>query len=99
MEAGIPDFEDAGGSSSIDSRALASEGEVFPPYAWMRAAAAQQAICDPGACSFYSSNSYEVAGLLLTALQKPDGDWGDLDFGTAFCGDGSKYPSMKLPAG
>merc|ERR1712154_311696 len=40
-----------------------------------------------------------AAGVLLTALQQPDGDWGDLDFGTAFCSDSSKYSSMKLPAG
>jgi CubicO group peptidase (beta-lactamase class C family) len=99
MEAGIPDFENAMGSSSIDTQALNSDGEVFTPYAWMRAAASQAAVCNPGACSFYSSNSYEVAGLLLTALQKPDGDWGDLDFGKAICGDSSQYPSMKLAAG
>jgi len=93
MEAGIPDFESASGSSNIDSQALNSHGEVFPPYAWMRAAAGN-AVCTPGSCSYYSSNSYEVAGLLLTALQNPNGDWTDLDFGKAI---GGAYPSMKLP--
>merc|ERR1719313_1705872 len=75
MEAGIPDFEDAEGKSDIDSNALHSDGEVFPPYAWMRAASAQKAICSPGSCSYYSSNSYEVAGLLVSAVQKPNADW------------------------
>lgn len=101
MEAGIPDFESAEGASDIDSAALHSHGEVFPPYAWMRAASAQKAICNPGACSYYSSNSYEVAGLLVAAVQKPNADWGDLDFGSAICGDSTlaRYPSMKFPAG
>jgi len=100
MEAGLPDFENARGSSSIDSDALHSTGQVFPPYAWIRAAAGQQIPCNPGECSFYSSNSYEIAGLLLTALQKPDGDWGDLDYMEAISGGSkSRYPSMKLPAG
>lgn len=96
MEAGIPDFE--GRADNIDNEALHSDGEVFPPYSWMRAAAGR-AVCSPGACSSYSSTSYEVAGLLLAAVQKPGGDYNDLDFGAAFCGDSgaSRYPSMKLP--
>jgi len=66
----------------------------------MDAAASNQPPCSPGSCSFYSSNSYEVAGLLVAAVQNPDGDWDDLDFGKAFSGDSdaSRYPSMKLPA-
>merc|ERR1712232_192676 len=97
MEAGIPDFEGRG--DTIDNVALHSDSEVFPPYAWMQAAAAQNAVCSPGACSSYSSTSYEVAGLLLAAIQNPAGDYDDLDFGAAFCGDSctSRYPSMKLP--
>lgn len=94
MEAGLPDFESASGSSTIDTQALESHGEVFTPYAWMRAAAGQ-AVCSPGTCSFYASNSYLIAGLLAAAVQKPDGDWTDLDFGKLI--GGSRYPSMKLP--
>jgi CubicO group peptidase (beta-lactamase class C family) len=96
MEAGLPDFEDARGSGNIDSAALHSNGQVFPPYAWMRAAAKNDIPCNPGSCSFYSSNSYEVAGILLAALQNPEGDWEDLDYGALGF---SRYPSMKLPGG
>ena len=60
----------------------------------MQAAASTQAVCDPGTCSYYSSTSYEVAGLVLAAVQKPDGDWTDLDFRAAITGDDSRYPSM-----
>lgn len=97
MEAGLPDFESARGGSDIDTRALNSHGEVFPPYAWMRGAALTPKICDPGACSFYASNSYEVAGLLLAAVQKPDGDWTDFDFAQAIAADATRYPSMVMP--
>lgn len=99
MEAGIPDFEHAKGGGDIDSDALNSDGQVFPPYAWMRAASNQSAICNPGNCSFYSSNSYEVAGVLLAALQNPAGDWNDLDFAKTISDDPSRYPSMKLRSG
>jgi len=95
MEAGLPDFEGAAGGGSIDTQALHSHGEVFPPYAWMRAASSQQLVCSPGTCSFYSSNSYEVAGLLLAAVQNPSGDWDGLDLPALI--EGSRYPSMKLP--
>jgi len=100
MEAGLPDFEGAAGGGSIDNKALESDGQVFSPYAWMQAASSNSPPCSPGSCSFYSSNSYEVAGLLLAAVQNPDGNWDDLDFGKAFSGDtdASRYPSMKLPA-
>merc|ERR1712048_514069 len=98
MEAGLPDFESASGSSDIDSAALHNIGEVFSPYAWMTAASNQSAVCNPGNCSFYSSNSYEVAGLVLTAVQQPDGDWTDLDFSKTLSHDGLRYPSMRLPA-
>jgi CubicO group peptidase (beta-lactamase class C family) len=96
MEAGIPDFEGRG--DTMDNVALTSHGEVFPPYAWMRATP-QKAVCSPGACSYYSSTSYEVAGLVLAAVQKPNGDYNDLDFGAAISGDSDvlKYPSMKFP--
>jgi len=93
MEAGIPDFEDRGGID-VDNQALYSDGQVFPPYAWMRAVRSPK--CSPGACSYYSSTSYEVAGLLIAAIQKPDGDWYDLDFQKAI-GGASRYPSMTLP--
>jgi hypothetical protein len=83
----------------IDARALASKGEEFPPWAWIRASADQGLACDPGTCSIYSSTSYEVAGILLAALQSPEGNYGDLDFGSAAFPNASMYPSMKLPAG
>lgn len=98
MEAGIPDFEFSKEThDSIDSEALMSHGKVYPPYAWMRAAADQPAACAPGECSMYSSTGYEVAGLLLAAVQNPDGDYTDLNFQAAISDDPSRYPSMALP--
>merc|ERR1719246_112519 len=98
MEAGLPDFEDARGQAAIDDAAKYSHGEVFSPYDWMHAAALFDAVCNPGNCSFYASNSYEVAGLVLAAVQQPSGDWTDLDFAKAISDDSSRYPSMQMPA-
>merc|ERR1719498_1031875 len=84
MEAGIPDFEFSQETNdTIDYEALMSHGEVYPPYAWMRAAADQPAACAPGECSMYSSTAYEVAGLLVAAVQNPNGDYTDLNFTAA----------------
>jgi CubicO group peptidase (beta-lactamase class C family) len=95
MEAGIPDFEGRGGIN-VDDQALYSDGQVFPPYAWMRGGASHSVPCAPGDCSYYSSTSYEVAGLLIAAIQNPQGDWNDLDFQQAI-GGASRFPSMTLP--
>jgi len=43
-------------------------------------------------------HAYEVAGLLVAAIQNPNGDYGDLNFAAAISADSSRYPSMKLPA-
>jgi CubicO group peptidase (beta-lactamase class C family) len=94
MEAGLPDL---GTHDKLNTAALNSHGQVFSPYAWMRGY--PKTVCSPGACSYYSSVSYIVAGLLVTSVQKPTGDWVDLDFTMAVSGSTkSRYPSMKLPA-
>jgi len=100
MEAGIPDFE--GHGNTIDGKALHSHDQIFSPYVWMRAASKSSnntPMCSPGSCSAYSSTSYEVAGLLLAAVQNPDGDYNDLDFTKAISGNSPapRYPSIKLP--
>merc|ERR1711966_581443 len=94
MEAGLPDLST---HDKLDTAALNSHGEVFSPYAWMRDGA--KMICQPGTCSYSSSVSYIVAGLLIASVQNPTGDWTDLDYATAVSNNTkSRYPSLKLPA-
>lgn len=55
------------------------------------------AICAPETCTAYSSTSFEAAGLLLTALQHPEGDWADLDIRSMVIPrPNSSYPSLRF---
>lgn len=54
-------------------------------------------VCAPGACSFYSSASYEVAGLLLAAVGVPDGEYTDMDLGKLTLPAPDAYPTLSFP--
>jgi len=107
MAAGIPDFElpNSGGKRAdpCDTEVLTHPDRVYPPYFWIRYASNTtkgQPQCAPSTCTAYSSTSYEVAGLLLTALQHPEGDWTDLDMRTmAMPNPNSSYPSLTFMGG
>lgn len=45
----------------------------------------------------YSSTAYEVAGLVLAAVLKPDRPWYEMDLGEAALPNRSRYPSMSFP--
>lgn len=106
MSAGIRDFED---DYSFDVNTL-SDGYHFwdYPYEAIKFSLSEsnikagkgtgKLVCEPNSgCTSYSSTSYEVAGLLLTALLQPDSEWHEFDLATALFQDRSKYPQMHFP--
>jgi len=107
MAAGIPDFELANSTGKhadpCDTEVLTHGDRIYPPYFWMRYASNMSnktPLCAPSTCTGYSSTSYEVAGLLLAALQHPDGDWTDLDLRSmAVPNPNSSYPSLRFMGG
>ncbi|CAK0889785.1 unnamed protein product [Prorocentrum cordatum] len=54
-------------------------------------------VCAPGACSFYSSASYELAGLLIAAVGVPDGKYTDMDLGNFTLPSRDDYPTLTFP--
>jgi CubicO group peptidase (beta-lactamase class C family) len=104
MSAGIPGFEVGG--NTIDSDALESTGKVWTVYDWVQSTTTYCnqtnpsgcMTCMPGTCTRYSSTSYQLAGLLVAAVQNPQGDWDDLDLRAAAFPDPSRYPSLQFPA-
>lgn len=109
MAAGIRDFED---DFSFDKEVLGN-GERFwnnYPYDAMNFSASDinvkagggegPLICPTGGnCTSYSSTSYDVAGVLLTAALEPKNQWYDFDLGTVLFKDRSMVPSMHFPNG
>ena len=65
MQSGLPDFD----TRTLDARILAEGGGDWPPYAILRAAAAQgpRLHFSPGAHTEYSSTNYVLVGLVLLA--------------------------------
>lgn len=104
MSAGIPDFETSDsqkpGHDDCDASVLAREYGIFAPYFWLRCAAKSaehQNLCAPGQCTAYSSTSYEIAGLLLSALQQPLIEWDSLDMRSlAIPNANGSYPSLNF---
>jgi hypothetical protein len=108
MAAGIPDFEYlVDGTYEFDNQLLVQGQRVWTPYDYLHYAASipksyapvGHLYCDPGNCTAYSSTSYQVAGLLLTAVLNPDGDWMDLDMRKAALPDVDRYPSFNFMSG
>lgn len=108
MSAGIPDFESTPQGSpqgnSYDKEVLEHGRRVWPPYGSIRFSASMpwpgpggKLYCYPGTCGAYSSTSYQLAGLLLAALQVPGGNWTDLDLGDIALPNRSRYPSLRFP--
>jgi len=57
-------------------------------------------ICPPNSgCTSYSSTSFDVAGLILTALLEPEKPWYEFDLGSVLFPDRSKVPTIKFPNG
>lgn len=54
-------------------------------------------LCSPGNCSSYSSASYELAGLLVAALEVPNGAYTDMDLGKYAFGNRIRYPTLTFP--
>jgi len=54
-------------------------------------------VCAPGTCNFYSSTSYEVAGLLLAAVGVPEGEYTDMDLGKLTLPTRDAYPTLSFP--
>ena len=78
MQSGLPDFD----TRDLDATILADGRGVWPPYAILRAAAAQspQLHFAPGTRTEYSSTNYVLAGLVLLAHSpQAGGDWRRLD--------------------
>lgn len=94
MSAGIPDFE----NGDVDADILAHASRSWSPYEFMQRAKAFPMPCKPGECSAYSSTSFELAGLLLAALQNPSGNWTDFDMRSAAFSDKNRYVSLSFPA-
>jgi len=109
MSAGIRDFED---DYSFDKEVLADSARFWRdyPYDAMNFSVSAKNVAGGGGsgplicptdgeCSSYSSTSYDVAGLVLTALVEPEKLWSDFDLGSVLFPDRSKVPSMKFPNG
>lgn len=58
---------------------------------------AEPLVCAPGNCSFYSSASYEIAGLLIAAIGTPKGKYTDMDLGEFALPARDRYPSLSFP--
>lgn len=103
MGAGIRDFED---DFSFDQWVLGNGSKWWGEYPYDSMSFAVSSTntkggdplyCNPGTCTAYSSTGYEVAGLLLAAVLRPEGAWYDFDLGSAIFDDRSAYPSMSFP--
>lgn len=105
MGAGIRDFED---DYSFDKWVLGNGSKWWDyPYDSMdfsvsplniaAAAGDDLMICPAGNCTAYSSTSYEVAGLLLTAVLQPESPWYDFDLGSAVFPDRARVPTASFP--
>jgi len=53
-------------------------------------------ICEPGKCGYYSSAGYELAGLLVAAVETPQKPYTDMNVGDVTFPDGSQYPSLSF---
>lgn len=96
MSSGIPDFE----FGNFDSTILndSAKGFVDYPFEALRYVADRRNLSwSPGTGAEYSSTGYEVAGLVLAAVLKPDRPWYEMDLGAAALPNRSRYPSMSFP--
>jgi len=102
MSAGLADFE----IGTRDADDLQAGNRVWPVYSNIRYPAEFQkkyggtstgTICAPGTCGYYSSASYEVAGLLLAAVATPGHNYTDMDLGEFALPERDRYPSLVFP--
>lgn len=110
MSAGIRDFED---DYTFDQEVLSNGTKFWDNYPFdamefsvsdlnVKAGGFDGPLICPagGNCTSYSSTSYDVAGLLLTAVLQSQSSWVDFDLGNVlFKGHRSEVPSMQFPTG
>mmetsp|Transcript_90306 Transcript_90306/g.206534 ORF Transcript_90306/g.206534 Transcript_90306/m.206534 type:complete len:404 (+) Transcript_90306:47-1258(+) len=95
MAGGTPDFEDAG-ADPFDRQVFEGGDKEWPVYSFIRYAATQPPLCDPGQCTGYSSAAYELLGLVVAAHQPSVATYTDLNLTTAALPDPTRMPSLQF---